>query len=491
MRRTATHTCLLLLLLFSVTHCINAPHAEKNENHINSLMFQPEKVESEILCLIEDARESIEVSLYGFENEEITKALISARNERGVDIRMSTEFDSESSRSWQEVIHGGIPVKPGNKSGIMHNKYLIFDDKYLLTGSTNLTKGMFRHFNNTIVIRSERIIEEYKKDFEVQYAGYYAGQKDDGYDDVIGGGADVDWETGSYEIGQITVTPFFTPYKKTIQQYTNRDILKSRECPSSTSDTDPTKACFRRTGDACEIVHSRDSCEIKIHKNAEQIFQDNIADLEEVNCYDPGLGNRTRGITYRFLNHDKVHPDDVDKPVSQQRPAEVCATYDHAINVVVQALRSAESSITLLVFAFTDRVIMQELIRAKQKRGVDVRIWMDYSQYRSSRLHAEKSIVNLAHKIGHLKVVRRPNGGLLHHKVIIIDDKTILLGSMNYSSNAVTSNDENFLLLENAENLAKKFKAETAAIDKDSISLSDRVDLTSVFEDPADDSSEL
>ena len=38
----------------------------------------------------------------------------------------------------------------------------------------------------------------------------------------------------------------------------------------------------------------------------------------------------------------------------------------------------------------------------------------------------------------------------LHHKVFIIDDQTVVLGSLNFSDNAAESNDENILIIHDA-----------------------------------------
>ena len=197
-------------------------------------------------------------------------------------------------------------------------------------------------------------------------------------------------------------------------------------------------------------------------------------------------GSDTQGTTYRFLDHDKINPDDYDKPKEQQQPAELCVTYNHAINTIIKTLRTAQKSITFLVFAFTDRVIMQELIRAK-KRNIEVKIWMDFGQYQLHRRYAEKSLINLARQIGNFKLTRRSNAGLLHHKVIIVDDQTIILGSMNYSSNAVNNNDENFLLIKNANNLARSFKKEIIKIDRVSVDLLDQQNLKNIVNDGTTD----
>ena len=485
MRKILIHSTSLMLFWLSAG-CLNVPDlntVKDLNNYVADFMFDPDQVQSTLLGLIHDTRKSIIVSLYGFENEEIADALIDAKVDRGIDIRMSSEYDSATSSSWQKVINMGIPVRFGNRGGIMHNKYLIFDDKYLITGSTNLTRGMFRHFNNTLLLKSTSLIQEYKKDFFVQDAGYYSTKKDVGYDQIIGDGIDIDWEPKRFALGNVMVTPYFTPYKKTISHYTNNKLLKSKICPKSSTDIGDDKSCFRRLStsggnkNTCEVVKNSSACAINKKIKEKKLHE------AEVDCYDSSNGGRT---IYRFFNHDLVHPEDAKKKKNERRPREICTFYNHALNVVVKALRTAQSSISFLVFAFTDRVIFQELIRAKH-RGVTVKIWMDRNQYRSSFRHSAKSFANLRRQVGHFQIVRRPNGGLLHHKVIVIDDSTVILGSMNYSGNAVNTNDENFLLLENAHSIAQKLKKEISDVDQESYILPHDPESETNFRDAGED----
>jgi phosphatidylserine/phosphatidylglycerophosphate/cardiolipin synthase-like enzyme len=43
------------------------------------------------------------------------------------------------------------------------------------------------------------------------------------------------------------------------------------------------------------------------------------------------------------------------------------------------------------------------------------------------------------------------NPGFLHHKVIVVDERIVITGSMNFSTNAEESNDENVIIIDNAE----------------------------------------
>jgi phosphatidylserine/phosphatidylglycerophosphate/cardiolipin synthase-like enzyme len=51
----------------------------------------------------------------------------------------------------------------------------------------------------------------------------------------------------------------------------------------------------------------------------------------------------------------------------------------------------------------------------------------------------------------HIPVRQDGNGGFMHDKVIIIDGHIVITGSLNFSSSADEDNDENVIILDNAE----------------------------------------
>lgn len=164
--------------------------------------------------------------------------------------------------------------------------------------------------------------------------------------------------------------------------------------------------------------------------------------------YKYGLG----GVNYSYYNYDTLQTTVVN--------------YKSALNVIIPLLKDAKKRIWVMVFAFTDRVIADELMKAKL-RGLDVRIWMDYQMYASQFNNSGRTYIALREKLGpdFAKICRRPDGGLLHHKALIIDD-AVVLGSLNFSSSAVTDNDENFLVIKNAPQIAGEFEMEAMRIDQ-------------------------
>ncbi|MEL7432950.1 MAG: phospholipase D-like domain-containing protein, partial [Chloroflexota bacterium] len=50
-----------------------------------------------------------------------------------------------------------------------------------------------------------------------------------------------------------------------------------------------------------------------------------------------------------------------------------------------------------------------------------------------------------------LDVRQDGNNGTMHHKVFIVDETTVITGSFNFSSNASRSNDENIMIIRDAD----------------------------------------
>ena len=124
-----------------------------------------------------------------------------------------------------------------------------------------------------------------------------------------------------------------------------------------------------------------------------------------------------------------------------------------AINTkIVPLIDNAKVSIYTPIFYLTHKEVINSLIRAK-KRGVKVFVILDAnSAHNKFSRHWE-----LRHN--GIKVKTENWGGKMHMKSAIIDDKYLIIASMNWTNAAENRNDENTLIIENEE-LAKEFKKE-------------------------------
>ncbi len=123
---------------------------------------------------INEAHYSIDLALYSFfEMQDVADALILAKN-RGVRIRVV--YDARNiQNSMQALLNAGILMsqRPSNLSGIMHNKFFIFDARdtipsndWLWTGSWNVTSNELNWKNNVVEINDPAITAAYQTEFE-------------------------------------------------------------------------------------------------------------------------------------------------------------------------------------------------------------------------------------------------------------------------------------------------------------------------------------
>ncbi len=130
--------------------------------------------------LIGGAEQSIYVATYLFELTEISEALIEAHN-AGIDVRVVCErenYDDDPQNCFYEMENAGIEVVPDNGGGAMHNKFIIFDEEIVWAGSSNLTyNGFHLNCNNTIIIRSISVADEFLHEFSQMFTGSFQGAK--------------------------------------------------------------------------------------------------------------------------------------------------------------------------------------------------------------------------------------------------------------------------------------------------------------------------
>ena len=111
--------------------------------------------------------------------------------------------------------------------------------------------------------------------------------------------------------------------------------------------------------------------------------------------------------------------------------------------IIADAISQAQEEILFMAFSFTEEEIGEAML-ARADEGVTVRgvfetvgSSSEYSYYPPM----------FASNLPNIEVWQDGNPKVMHHKVIIIDRETVILGSFNFSNNANTSNDENTLIV--------------------------------------------
>lgn len=140
---------------------------------------------SHLLARIDAAARTIDLALYSFNDATsdpdvavtVAQSLITAKN-RGVSVRMVHD-NRPTYAPLQSLIDAGIPVvKRDLTSGIMHNKFWVFDgrdtldpsDDWVVTGSWNMTDvGTYADAQNALFVQDQSLAAIYTKEFNEMF----------------------------------------------------------------------------------------------------------------------------------------------------------------------------------------------------------------------------------------------------------------------------------------------------------------------------------
>lgn len=129
-----------------------------------------------LAAAIDSARVSVDVAIYSLSLNSIRDALLNA-HERGVEVRVVMESDNLDRSDPQKIKDAGVPILGDRREGLMHNKFVVIDKNEVWIGSMNFTdSGGYSDNNNLIRIRSEKLAENYTKEFEEMFLDDKFGQ---------------------------------------------------------------------------------------------------------------------------------------------------------------------------------------------------------------------------------------------------------------------------------------------------------------------------
>ncbi len=115
---------------------------------------------------------------------------------------------------------------------------------------------------------------------------------------------------------------------------------------------------------------------------------------------------------------------------------------------IVELIEAAQDEVVFLAFALTSDPIAAAL-EQRAAGGVKVRGVMDAGQANGAGSRYQEL------RQAGVEVRLDGNPDRMHHKVIVIDGRTVITGSYNFSRSAETQNDENLIILHDADLAAR------------------------------------
>jgi phosphatidylserine/phosphatidylglycerophosphate/cardiolipin synthase-like enzyme len=165
-------------------------HSSEPITHYQVLFSAQDPLADRLVALIDQEQKSIHAAVYCLTHQKVSHALIKAHR-RGVKVEILVDPFSVKARSpLEKLVTQGIslfvwnpPVdvqKPKKKKPLMHDKFCVFGEHTVWTGSFNFTfEGANSNQENAVVLENSEVAQKYVQEFErlkvqggVRYATY-------------------------------------------------------------------------------------------------------------------------------------------------------------------------------------------------------------------------------------------------------------------------------------------------------------------------------
>lgn len=121
-----------------------------------------------IIRQIESAIRQLHICVFTISDDRITSSLLAA-HKKGIHIKLITDNDKslDAGSDIEELARSGIAVKMDRTSNHMHHKFMVTDQRELITGSYNWTLSAARYnHENIIVSREAGVVKSFVREFD-------------------------------------------------------------------------------------------------------------------------------------------------------------------------------------------------------------------------------------------------------------------------------------------------------------------------------------
>jgi phosphatidylserine/phosphatidylglycerophosphate/cardiolipin synthase-like enzyme len=125
-----------------------------------------------VQALLQDlasAQKQVHIAMYSFTIDEVADALVHAK-ECGIPVDLVMESDNMDSTAVKQLITAGISIRGDEVDSLMHDKFLVIDDRIVWTGSMNMTyTSLCEDLNNMVRIVDPYLAEKYDAEFSEMF----------------------------------------------------------------------------------------------------------------------------------------------------------------------------------------------------------------------------------------------------------------------------------------------------------------------------------
>jgi phosphatidylserine/phosphatidylglycerophosphate/cardiolipin synthase-like enzyme len=151
---------------------LDPPHAPGGGELAEALFSPGEACVRRITGLLGAATTSVDICVFTITDDRIARAIAGAHG-RGVRVRVISDDDKSQDRGSDviDLAQQGVPVALDRSAYHMHHKFAVFDERILLTGSYNWTRGAANlNEENIVVLDEPRLVAAFREAFEALWS---------------------------------------------------------------------------------------------------------------------------------------------------------------------------------------------------------------------------------------------------------------------------------------------------------------------------------
>lgn len=137
-------------------------------NQSSRVYFTPgDDCHEAVLGCLDAARSSLDICVFTITDDRITDRIRQAAK-RGVRIRIITDDE----KAWDPgsdvylLAAVGLPVREDFSADHMHHKFAVVDDRQVITGSFNWTRGSSNNYENILICGDLQVVSAYRQEFD-------------------------------------------------------------------------------------------------------------------------------------------------------------------------------------------------------------------------------------------------------------------------------------------------------------------------------------
>jgi phosphatidylserine/phosphatidylglycerophosphate/cardiolipin synthase-like enzyme len=148
----------------NVNSALSSPTTESSD-----AFFSPgDACRNVIINQISQATTRLQICVFTISDDSITDAILTS-HKRGLDIKIITDNDKsfDEGSDIEQLARSGISVKMDVTPNHMHHKFMVVDQKALITGSYNWTRSAARYnHENILLTREGGVVKSFLKEFD-------------------------------------------------------------------------------------------------------------------------------------------------------------------------------------------------------------------------------------------------------------------------------------------------------------------------------------